>query len=119
LVAVWLDGALYFATGPSERKAKNLRQNPHCVITTGCSVLEGLDLVIEGDAAVVSDEAMLQRVAGRYASKYDPPFRFTVREGAFYGEDGEGGAAVVYQVAPTKAFGFGKGESFSQTRWRF
>ena len=119
LVAVWLDGALYFATGPGERKAKNLAHNSHCVITTGRNVLEGLDLVVEGDAVVVSDEARLRRVADAYASKYDPPFHFTVRDGAFYGEDGEGGAAVVYQVAPTKAFGFGKGESFSQTRWRF
>src|SRR5215208_8510368 len=90
-----------------------------CVVTTGRNVLDGLDLVIEGDAAVVSDEARLRRVADRYASKYDPPFHFTVRDGAFYGEDGDGGAAVVYEVTPTKAFGFGKGESFSQTRWRF
>jgi hypothetical protein len=62
---------------------------------------------------VVSDEARLRRVADRYTSKYDPPFLFTVRDGAFYGEDGEGGAAVVYQVGPTKAFSFGKGKSFS------
>jgi nitroimidazol reductase NimA-like FMN-containing flavoprotein (pyridoxamine 5'-phosphate oxidase superfamily) len=27
LLAVWLDGALYFCTGPSERKAKNLAHN--------------------------------------------------------------------------------------------
>jgi hypothetical protein len=25
----------------------------------------------------------------------------------------------VYEVAPAKAFGFGKSDSFSQTRWRF
>src|SRR5215203_282242 len=35
LVAVWLDGVLYFCTGPHERKARNLGQNPHCVLTTG------------------------------------------------------------------------------------
>jgi hypothetical protein len=73
-------------------------------------------VVVEGDAVAVSDETRLQRVAARYASKYDSPFHFTVRDGALYGE---GGVAVVYQVTPTKAFGFGKGESFSQTRWRF
>ena len=32
---------------------------------------------------------------------------------------GEGGTALVFEVAPTTAFGFGKGEVFSQTRWRF
>jgi general stress protein 26 len=116
VVSVWLDGALYFCTGPSERKAKNLARSSHCVITTGCNVLEGLDLVVEGEAIKVSDEARLQRVADKYASKYNPPFHFTVRDGAFYGE---GGMALVYEVTPATAFGFGKGESFSQTRWRF
>ena len=28
LVAVWLDDAIHFATGPSEQKALNLRNNP-------------------------------------------------------------------------------------------
>jgi hypothetical protein len=88
--------------------------NSHCVITTGCNVLEGLDVVVEGEAVQVSDEARLQRVADRYASKYD--WHYTVRDGAFYGE---GGRALVYEVAPATAFGFGKGESSSQTRWRF
>ena len=116
LVAVWLDGSLYFASGPDEHKAKNLAHNHHCIITTGCDVLEGLDLVVEGDAEVVGDETRLRHVADKYASKYGLPFRFTVRDGTFYGE---GGAAVVYELTPVKAFGFGKGESFSQTRWRF
>ncbi len=114
LLSVWLDDALYFSTGPSERKAKNLAQNPHCILTTGGNALsEGLDLVVEGDAVTVSDEALLQRVADRYATKYD--WHFTVRDGAFHGE---GGRAEVYAVVPITAFGFGKG-TFSQTRWRF
>lgn len=117
VVAVWLDGALYFSTGPEERKAKNLRRNSYCAVMTGCNQLsEGLDLVVEGEAVNVDDEARLQRVAAEYASKYDPPFHFTVREGAF---QGAGGLALVYEVAPKKVFGFGKGEVFSQTRWRF
>ncbi len=114
LPSVWLDGALYFCTGPSERKAKNLVGNSHCVVTTGCNVLDGLDLVVEGEAVKVSDEAKLQRLADKYASKYD--WHYTVRDGAFYGE---GGLALVYEVTPTTAFGFGKGEPFSQTRYRF
>ncbi len=58
VLSVWLDGALYFCTGQSERKAKHLARNSHCVITTGCNALnEGLDLVVEGEAARVSDEA--------------------------------------------------------------
>jgi len=114
LLAIWMDGALYFCTGPGERKAKNLAHNAHCVITTGCNLLEGLDVVVEGEAVQVRDEATLQSLAALYASKYG--WRYQVRDGAFYGE---GGRALVYEVAPATAFGFGKGESSSQTRWRF
>src|ERR1700722_80533 len=30
LLGIWLEGALYFCTGPDERKAKNLSANFHC-----------------------------------------------------------------------------------------
>jgi general stress protein 26 len=117
LLAVWLDGALYFCTGPTERKAGNLAHNSHCVLTTGCNALdEGLDLVVEGDAVRVSGKAELQRVADVYEAKYGGDWRFQVGEGVFVHEGGE---ALVFQVAPSTAFGFGKGEPFSQTRWRF
>jgi general stress protein 26 len=115
VLSIWMDGALYFCTGPSERKAKNLMRNGHCVITTGCNALgEGLDLVLEGDATKVSEEATLHRLAQRYASKYD--WHYTVHDGALYGDGGE---ALVYEVTPSTVFGFGEGSSFSQTRWRF
>lgn len=119
LIAVWLEGALYFCTGEDERKAKNLADNGHCSLTTGCNTLneEGLDLVVEGEAVRVSDEVKLQRVAEVYEAKYGSDWRFSVHDGAFKGM--EGNVALVYEVAPTTAFGFGKGKSFSQTRWRF
>jgi nitroimidazol reductase NimA-like FMN-containing flavoprotein (pyridoxamine 5'-phosphate oxidase superfamily) len=116
LLSVWLDGALYFCTGSGERKAKNLAHNPHCILTTGSNALdEGLDLVVEGDAAELTDEAKLRRIADVYTSKYGRGWTFEVRDGAFYGEGGE---ALVYEVAPSTIFGFSKGE-FSQTRWAF
>ena len=117
VLAVWLDGALYFCTGEAERKAKNLARNAHCVLTTGCNALneKSLDLVVEGDAVRVSDEARLQRIADRFASKYS--WHYTVRDGAFHGDGGN--IALVYEVMPTTAFGFRRGTSFSQTRWRF
>jgi hypothetical protein len=118
LIAVWLEGALYFCTGEDERKAKNLTDNAHCILTTGCNTFnEGLDLVVEGEAVRVSDKARLQRLADAYEAKYGSDWHFEVREGAFNGA--EGNIALVYKVTPTTAFGFGKGESFSQTRWRF
>jgi hypothetical protein len=35
VVAVWHDGALYFTTGATEQKFRNLRGNPHMLLTTG------------------------------------------------------------------------------------
>ena len=97
---------------------KNLARNSHVVITTGCNTLhEGLDVVVEGDAVQVRDDGKLQLVADAYISKYGEEWRFTVRDGAFLNP--EGGEAVVYEVRPKTAFGFGKGEPYSQTRWRF
>jgi general stress protein 26 len=117
LISVWLDRALYFCTGPTERKARNLAHNPHCLLTTGTNALgEGLDLVVEGDAEQVTDDAKLSRIADAYETKYGSDWRFGVRDGVFVHE---GGVALVYEVAPRKAFGFRKGDEFSQTRWRF
>jgi uncharacterized pyridoxamine 5'-phosphate oxidase family protein len=116
LLSVWLDAALYFCTGPEEQKARNLARNPSCALTTGCNTLgEGLDLVLEGEAVQVSDEARLARIAALYESKYGEEWHFDVREGAF---SHGAGTALVFEVAPVTAFGFGKG-AFSQTRWRF
>lgn len=73
-------------------------------------------MVIEGDAERVSDNAKLQRIADLYESKYGSDWRFEARDGAFHGEGGE---ALVYEVVPSKIFGFRKGSEYSQTRWRF
>jgi general stress protein 26 len=117
LIAVWLDGALHFSTGPAEQKAKNIASNPQCVLVTGSNALNaGLDLVVEGEAVRVTDDAVLHRIADAYEAKYGSDWRFEVRAGAFH--HGDGGEAYVYAVAPSTAYGFGKGE-FSHTRWRF
>jgi general stress protein 26 len=119
LIAVWLDGALYFCTGPDERKAKNLAQNSQCVLTTGRNTLDGLDVVVEGEASEVSDTAELGAVADTYESKYGR--HFTSPDGTWFGlgDSIRGGDVLVCRVTPSTAFGFGKGTPFSQTRWRF
>ncbi len=117
LGAVWNDGALHFCTGPGEQKARNLEANTHSAVTTGCNAIgEGLDLVVEGDAVRVTDEARLQRLADAWEAKYGGDWHFDVRDGVFHHDAGE---ALVFEVAATTAFGFNKGEPFSQTRWRF
>ncbi len=117
LIAVWLGEALYFSTGADEQKGRNLAANPACSLTTGNNAIgEGLDIVVEGMAVNIRDETTLQRVADAYVAKYGSDWHFDVANGAF--AHGESGVALVFEVAPVKAFGFRKG-AYSQTRWRF
>lgn len=120
LLAAWHEDAMYFCTGPDERKAKNLRQNSQCILTTGHNGLAGgLDVVVEGQAAVVSDRAELAGVAGAYESKYGA--HLTAPDGTWFGlaDAMRRGGVLVYRVTPTTVLGFARGEEFSQTRWRF
>jgi general stress protein 26 len=118
VTGVWRDGALHFCTGTGEQKARNLDTNPACLLTTGRNDLdEGIDVVVEADAEVVTDEERLWVLAGAWLDKYGDAFRFDVADGAFHSEGG--GRALVFAVAPVRAFAFAKGDSFGQTRYRF
>lgn len=117
LVAVWLDGALHFTTGPGEQKARNLAGNPQVVLTTGCNQWDrGLDVVVEGEARRVTDRDRLDRLAAAWAGKWDGSWRFTVGDEGFHHEGG--GLALVFAVRPAKVLAFGKG-TFTHTRHRF
>jgi nitroimidazol reductase NimA-like FMN-containing flavoprotein (pyridoxamine 5'-phosphate oxidase superfamily) len=116
IAGLWLDESFYFCTGTGEQKAKNLARNPQCAVNTGCnSFTSGLDVVHEGEARLVTGESLLQALADAYCDKYDGFIDFEVRNGAFFSE--EGGTAIVYRLDATRAFGFSKEASFSQTRW--
>jgi pyridoxine/pyridoxamine 5'-phosphate oxidase len=117
LLAVWLEDALHFTTGAGERKARNLKASPHTTLTTGTNALgHGLDLVVEGEALRVTDDAALTRIAEAYTVKYGANWAFTARDGELH--HAEGGAALAFRVTPVTAYGFRKG-TYSQTRWRF
>lgn len=118
LVAVWLEDALHFATGPGEQKAVNLRNNRHVILTTGCDKWEeGLDVVVEGEAVQVTDENLLERLAEAWATKWDGRWHYEVEENAFRHERGSD-AVLVFSVTPTKILAFANG-TFGQTRHRF
>ena len=125
LLSVFVDDRAWFATGPHERKAGNIARNPRCALITGCNSLEeGLDVVVEGEAVRVADEDVLRRVADAYVAKYGEVWRFEVRDGAFFHRGSQEheaaeGTALVFRIEPSKGFGFGKGDVYSQTRWRF
>ena len=119
VMAVWVDGRLFFCAGERTRKARNLARDSRCVLTIE---EEPVDLVLEGDASIVRDEAVLARVADAYASIHS--WHVTVRQGAFHHDAGGAPTAGpppydVYEVTPSVAFGLPVGEGVVPTRWRF
>lgn len=117
LGALWVDGNLYFTSGAGTRKAKNLAHNPRCVITVAT---HPFDLVFEGEAVKVTDDAKLQRIANEYASG---GWAATVREGALTAEYSAPSAGPppwdVYEIRPTTVFALGTAEPYGATRFRF
>jgi hypothetical protein len=115
--AIWLDGDLYFTSGPGTRKARNLTVRPACTISARFA---GIDLVFEGEATRVTDTATLERAAAVY------------REGGWPAEVGEDGFIGPYN-APSAGpppwhlyrfrfhtvFGVATAEPYGATRWRF
>lgn len=115
LPAIWLDGMLHFCTGSHEQKTKNLQSNPNCVLTTGANQFRsGLDVVLEGTAARVTDPARLRQLAALWKSKLD--WDFQVTDDGF--RDPADRIGLVFAAAPAKILAFGK-NPYSQTRYRF
>jgi hypothetical protein len=129
---VWIDETFFFTTGPTEQKAVNLATGDrHVVVVTGRNDWDGLDVVIEGKAMRVTGADRLRRLAEAFTAKYDDFFRLRESNGHLIWVDGaedviEGRrdeapdtGPVAFEVLATKVFAFGKGGTFSQTRWRF
>jgi general stress protein 26 len=119
IAGIWLDETFSFSTSEDEQKAHNLEAgNRNVIVTAGNSGWDGMDVILEGEAIDVTDTDRLGRLVDAYRTKYDDWFEFRLVDGRF-NAPGATGAVLVYDVRPRKAFGFTKGDSFSQTRWRF
>jgi nitroimidazol reductase NimA-like FMN-containing flavoprotein (pyridoxamine 5'-phosphate oxidase superfamily) len=118
LVAVWHDGALHFCTGTEEQKAVNLGHHPNVLLTVaGRSWDKGLDVVVEGDAVRVTDEAALNALAAAWTAKWDGRWNYEVRDGYFF-HRGADFPVLVYAVRPAKVLVWSQG-TFTQTRHQF
>jgi nitroimidazol reductase NimA-like FMN-containing flavoprotein (pyridoxamine 5'-phosphate oxidase superfamily) len=118
VLAVCVDGAVHFCTSPRSSKGRDLSRTPGCVMTASCP---GMDIVAEGEARRLVDESQLRRVADAYASKYG--WRVEVRDGTFQDTFGAPTAGPppyeVYELIPSKVFGFSTDPAIAPTRWRF
>ncbi len=62
--ALWVDGAFWFQTGAGTRKGRNVARDPRCSVAVS---IRGADVVIEGDAARMTDAGAVARVARAWA----------------------------------------------------
>jgi nitroimidazol reductase NimA-like FMN-containing flavoprotein (pyridoxamine 5'-phosphate oxidase superfamily) len=114
VLAVWHEGTVCVVTFRESRKARNLVRNDGCAVTVpGPDV----DVVLEGTARLVRDEARLRTIADLFPGKY-PWWHPFVRDGEFY-DPADSDPRHVYAVEPARVFAFGKEDGFSATRWRF
>jgi Pyridoxamine 5'-phosphate oxidase len=115
--AVYHDGDMYVVSGPNTRKSRNLAANPACTISAG---LEGLDLVLEGEATRVTDAETLERLAAIYR---DLGWPATVEGDAFTAPFSAPSAGPppwhVYRVVVSTVFGVAGAEPHGATRWTF
>jgi len=93
-------------------------------MTTGCNAFRnGLDVVVEGTAERITDERTLRAVAERFERKY--AWRFEVVQDALReagspdpAAEPSGALSLVFGIAPVKILAFGRGDSFTATRFR-
>jgi hypothetical protein len=110
---VWVNDTLYFSTGGTTRKARDLAANPRLVVN-----LESGDevVVLEGMAEVARDPAEIAPADAAYAVKYVDA---TTGEGFHLLQEDSSGSPV-FVLRPAKVLAW-REQDFptSATRWRF
>jgi hypothetical protein len=115
--ATWLDGDLYFTSGPGTLKSRNLAANPACSVSVR---LRGIDLVLEGEANRITDPSTLDRVAAVYRADGWPASVDGDALTAPYSAPSAGPPPwYVYRLALHTAVGVATAEPHGATRWDF
>lgn len=115
--AVWLDGALYFTSGPGTRKSRNLALNSACSVSVR---LRGIDLTLEGEASRVLDPATLERMAALYRTGGWPAMVEGNALTAPYSAPSAGPPPwYLYRLTPHTVVGVASAEPYGATRWDF
>jgi hypothetical protein len=111
------DGDLFFTSSPTARKARNLAANPACTLSIR---LDGIDLVLEGEARRETDLATLTAVAAAYDEGGWPAQVDGDAITAPYSAQSAGpGPWHLYRFRIRTAFGVGLRAPHGASRWDF
>ncbi len=117
--ALWADGCFWFETGQRTRKGRNLARDPRCALSVAT---QEFDLVVEGQATVVTDAATVAAMAARWAAE-GWPARVDDTGLALTAEYSAPSAGPppwhVYRLTPRTATAVGTVLPGGATRWRF
>jgi hypothetical protein len=106
---LWQDGRFLFSTGSKSRKARNLEQNPHCIV---CTENASEAVIVEG-VAEIADVAARRKFLPTCERKY----KFDMKA---MKEDILSMKEPVFAVRPRVAFGlWEKYFATKTTRWKF
>src|SRR5689334_23030789 len=117
--ALWLDGAFWFQTGHGTHKRSNVVRNPRCSVAVS---VRGADVVVEGDAARVTDADGLARAAKAWAEQGWPAEPDATGTGitAPFNAPAQGPPPwEVYRIEPRSALVVGGVGPGGLTRFRF
>lgn len=111
------DGDLFFTSGRSARKTRNLLANPACTLSMR---LDGIDLVFEGEARRETDLATLTAVAAAYAAGGWPAQADGDAITAPYSAQSAGpGPWHLFRFRIATVFGLGLRPPHGASRWDF
>lgn len=106
---LWQDGRLLFSTGSKSRKARNLHQNPNCVV---CTELANEAVIIEGTAEIADLPARR-----KFLPVYERKYKFDMKG---MKDDILSMKEPIFAVRPRVVFGlWEKYFATKTTRWKF
>jgi PPOX class probable F420-dependent enzyme len=117
--ALWADGCFWFETSRQSRKGRNLARDPRCTLSVAA---QEFDLVVEGEAVLVTDPATVAVMAARWAAAGWPAR--TDETGLALTADYSAPSAGpppwhVYRLTPRAATALATFDAGGATRWRF
>jgi PPOX class probable F420-dependent enzyme len=117
--ALWAGGCYWFETGKDTRKGKNLARDPRCTLSVAA---QEFDLVVEGEATMVTDPATVADLAARWVAA-GWPARVDDTGSALTAEYSAPSAGRppwhVYRIDPRTATAVATVDPGGATRWRF
>jgi nitroimidazol reductase NimA-like FMN-containing flavoprotein (pyridoxamine 5'-phosphate oxidase superfamily) len=105
IIAFWIDDAFHFVVGEGTRKGRNLAADGRCVVAIGSTTLPSMDVVVEGRAEPLKDEAAVRRIADVFKGNNWP---LEARGNQVDGPNAPTAGPPpysIYRMVPSKAFG--------------